>query len=59
MKNYQIRLALVSNPKTPLPIAMRSLSSIKDSDLKQLSLSRNISSAIAAAAKRLMSGKAG
>jgi len=57
MKNYQIKLSIVSNPKTPLPIAMKYLSSLKGNDLKQLSLSRNISAAVASSAKRLISGK--
>jgi len=59
MKNYQIKLSIVSNPKTPLPIAMRYLSSLKGNDLKQLSLSRNISAAVASSAKRLFTSAKG
>ncbi len=57
VKNYQIKLALVSNPKTPLPIAMKHLFTLKEGDLKQLSMSRNVSGAIASAAKKHISIK--
>lgn len=53
-KNYRIRQALASNPKTPVPIAIRLLETMSKQDLKNLSNSKNISSVVATTAKRMM-----
>ena len=53
-KNYQVRLALVTNPKTPLVIALRHMASIGDRDIRQLAKSKNVSQTIANAAKRIV-----
>jgi hypothetical protein len=53
-RNYQIRLALVTNPKTPLALALRFLGALYDRDVRALAKSKNISSTIAAAAKRII-----
>jgi hypothetical protein len=58
MKNYQVRLALVNNPKTPLPIALKLVSSLLDADLKRLEKSKGIPNALVQAAKRLRRIKA-
>ena len=42
MKNYQLKLALVSNPKTPLHIALRQVPFLKQRDLAALAKSRAI-----------------
>lgn len=42
MKNYQLKLALVNNPKTPLPIALKQVSFLKQRDLALLAKSRAI-----------------
>jgi hypothetical protein len=47
LKKYQIKLALVSNPKTPLSIAVQFLDHLHDKDLQALSRDKNISSALA------------
>lgn len=57
MKNYQIKLNLVSNPRVPLPTAMNLLNHIRDKDLELLSKSRNVSKSIANMARRLVSSK--
>ncbi len=44
IKNYPIKLALVNNPKTPLPIAIRLLEHLHDNDLKAVRRNKNISS---------------
>jgi len=54
MKNYQVRLALTTNPKTPLPIAMRQVATLGERDLRQLAKSRNVPQAVATAARRLL-----
>lgn len=53
-KNYRIRQALVSNPKTPVPIALKLLETLSKQDLKILSKSKNVSTVVATTAKRLV-----
>ncbi len=57
LKNYTIRQALVYNPKTPTGIAMRLMPYLTKRDLKDLSGSKNVPSAITANAKKLMAAK--
>lgn len=57
MKNYQIKLNLVSNPRVPLPTAMNLLNHIRDKDLELLAKSRNVSKAVSNMAKRMVSSK--
>ncbi|SNB45729.1 hypothetical protein [Geobacter sp. DSM 9736] len=54
IKNYRIRKALVENSKTPLPVALRFLSTLSERDLSMLAKSRNISSVIAAQARKML-----
>ena len=54
MKNYQIRLALANNPKTPLTIGLRIIGTLMTSDLKRLSKSKGVSSVLTAAANRIL-----
>jgi hypothetical protein len=53
-RSYAIKLALVQNPKTPVAFSMRFLQVIRSGDLKKLSQSKNIPSALAAAAKKII-----
>jgi hypothetical protein len=53
-KNYQIRIALVTNPKTPIALALRFISSLGDRDIRALAKSKNVPNAVAAAAKRIV-----
>jgi len=57
IKSYQIRLALVNNPKTPLQASMRFLSLLRDHDLETLSKSKSIPAALALQAKRIVAQK--
>jgi hypothetical protein len=52
IKNYEIRKALVTHPKTPLPRALRFLGDLALRDLKELMRNRNVSSVIASTARR-------
>ncbi len=56
-RNYQIKLELANNPKTPLPTAIRFIGFLRDSDLRMLTHSKNIPHALSAAAKRVLSQK--
>ena len=53
-KNYQVRLSLVTNPKTPLVLSLRFLSGLQDRDVRMLAKSKNVSATVANAAKRLV-----
>lgn len=57
VKNYQIRKALVENHKTPLPAALRFLSTLGEKDVAFLAKSKNISSVIATQARRMLLNK--
>jgi hypothetical protein len=52
LKNYEIRKALVTHPKTPIPKALRFVSSLVMKDLKNLARSRQVSNIIATAARK-------
>lgn len=52
MKNYEIRKALVTHPKTPLPKALRFISELNLKDLKDLMRSRNVANAISTTARK-------
>lgn len=52
-KNYQVKVSLASNPKTPLAHALRMLPQLRSNDLRAISRSKNIPSALAQAAKRM------
>ena len=58
-KNYQVRLGLVTNPKTPLVLSMRHLASLNERDIRMLAKSKNVSQTVATAAKRIVTQKGG
>lgn len=54
---YGVKLALVTNPKTPLPTALRFMSLLRAHDLRGLAKSKDVPTAVANQAKRLVSAK--
>jgi hypothetical protein len=58
-KNYTVKVALVFNPKCPLPYSMRMINHLRNHDLKSLANSKNVPSVLAQAAKRLMRTRMG
>jgi len=56
-RNYQIKLNLVSNPRTPFTFSARLIPMLRESELKMLSKSKNVSSAIATAVRQQLSKK--
>jgi hypothetical protein len=56
-KNYQVRLSLVTNPKTPLTLSMRFINGLQDRDVRMLAKSKNVPSTVANAAKRIVTTK--
>ena len=57
-KQYAIKLALSTNPKTPQPVAVKYLNYLQDKDLRMIMKSRDVPSNISAGARRLL-GKRG
>jgi hypothetical protein len=57
VKNYKIRKALVENPRTPVPNALRYLSTLGEKDLAAYAKSKNIPSVISTQARRLLQSK--
>lgn len=59
MKNYNIILALVTNPKTPAGIAVGLVSELKTRDLALLEKNKNVSEGVRVTAKRLLRARKG
>ena len=57
-RNYQIKLNLVSNPRTPFSFAVRLVPMLRDSELKMLSKSKNVTGAISTAVRNQLAKKA-
>jgi hypothetical protein len=56
-RNYQIKLNLVSNPRTPFTFASRIVPMLRESELKMLAKSKNVTGAISTAVKQQLSKK--
>jgi len=54
MKRYPVRLAVVQNPKTPLPVALKLLATVRDADLRKVGRSRDVSGHLSAGARRIL-----
>lgn len=54
LKKYPIKLGLTSNPKAPLTVAIRLLNQLNEKDVQRIAKSKNVSSALSAAAKKLV-----
>lgn len=57
IKKYPVRLALVQNPKVPLPSALKLLGTIRDADLRRIARSKDVPSQIAAGARRTLAAR--
>jgi len=53
-KNYQVLYALVTNPKTPLTISLRLVSTLYERDIRSIAKSKNVSATVTAQAKRII-----
>lgn len=56
-RHYQVRLALSTNPRTPQAIAMKFVNYLQDKDLRNLMKSKDVPTAIATHARRILSKK--
>ena len=52
VKNYNVMLALVRNPKSPVAVAMNLMSRLNDKDLRQLSTNRNVAEILRVTARK-------
>lgn len=57
LKKYSILHSLVSNPKTPVAIALKHIYSLRAKDLSLIEKNKNIPEAIRAAAKKILSAR--
>jgi hypothetical protein len=55
LQNYKIKLALVTNPKTPAAISLKLLNYIMEKDLRSISKNRNVNPLISRQAIRVLS----
>jgi hypothetical protein len=53
-RSYQVRIALVTNPKTPLGTALHFVNGLMERDIRLLAKSRNVSATVVAQARRLL-----
>jgi len=58
-RNYQVKINLVSNPRTPLTFSSRIIPHLRDNDLRNLARSKNVPGAIVKAVKQQLSRKQG
>jgi hypothetical protein len=56
-RNYQIKLNLVSNPRTPMSFASRLVPQLHDHDVRSLAKSKNVSSSVRQLARQQMQRK--
>lgn len=56
-KNYQVKHALATNPKTPQPTAIKFLNYLQDRELKAIMKSKNVAMAISTQARRILNKK--
>jgi hypothetical protein len=56
-KSYQVKIALATNPKCPMPTAMKFLNFMMERDLRNITKSKDVPSAVAAQARRILQKK--
>jgi hypothetical protein len=59
VKQYSVRHSLVLNPKCPLAVSLKFLTTLHADDLKTLARSKNVPSALSTSARRLMTQRGG
>jgi len=53
MKNYEMKIAVVTNPKVPIDISMKYVKFLNDRDLKKLSRSKNVPNVISTQCRKM------
>jgi hypothetical protein len=57
LRNYQVKVALATNPKTPQATAMKFVNYLQDKDLQKLMKSKDVPTVISTHARRLLTRK--
>lgn len=57
VKNYNVKLGMASNPKTPLAISIKLLDTLFEKDLAKIAKSKNIPSVLASTARRKLESR--
>lgn len=57
VRNYQVKVALVNNPKTPVPEAVRMVPALNARDLKAVARSRNVAAGVRNRANQIAKGR--
>jgi len=57
LENYTIKFGVVTNTKTPIAVSMKMIESLNDADVLKISKSKNVSTALASAARRKIESK--
>jgi hypothetical protein len=58
LKNYAVKVALVNNPKTPVPTAIKLIPYLMEKDVRTVAKSKGVSSVVVTAARRLLTQRA-
>ncbi len=58
LKSYAVKVALVNNPKTAVPTAIKLMPYLMEKDLRNMAKSRAVSSVVVAAARRIITQRA-
>jgi hypothetical protein len=56
-KKYKIKMALLKNPKLPLTIGMKFLSTLREGDIKDLARDKNVPAGLQGMAKKMLAKK--
>jgi len=59
MKNYAIKMNIMSNPKVPVGVTMRFLSGLRMAEVKVLAKSKNVPQGLSSAARNMLEKKGG
>jgi len=57
LKDYRVKLALTKNPKVPLPVALKFLAQLRESEVKDLVKNKNVPSSVQLMARKMMEKK--
>jgi len=57
LKMYPVKLALTKNPKVPLPVAIKFLAQLRESEVKDLAKNKNVPSGVQLLARKMMDKK--
>jgi hypothetical protein len=57
LKDYRVKVALTKNPKVPLPVAMKFLVHLRESEVKDLAKNKNVPSGVQLMARKMLEKK--